>query len=550
MEPQPAYQLVTGAMATVDLNTLDGTAGDPDELGRTAGDDMRPSSRRSEQEEETWQSWSWSRWNWWDSWDTRPRDHSYMTVVGARMSSGVTSSASQTESGTDPWVSGGDPWGTANSSSMGAAENTMPASMSSTPSPDLRGPDQPAPGGRWSWSDRDWQRGGWSDGGWTPGYKLDYADPPAFPGWSHRRLWVQAVRRWDKQTDVPVHRRAEKLLRKFGWEMQVDFEHLGEDILASPAYLNAIIEVMNNKAGVREDDEKRRAYRLAIVENQRRRDETLAQFSVRRLQDFRAAAAYGIQLPGELKAMLLREGAGLSDQSQQNLAALTQGRENEPEIVAKALGRMDVRHDRLTAFTDEVPVEHSYVVENDDVSADEESLDDAEVLKELDPLDLNEDQITEVFAVLEQRRRTWRENKLFKASMKKDRGSFVKDGHNSHPRGQAGGVPGASKEPPRGRLNREQLKKISRCRLCNKKGHWAEDCNLKKKPHAAPSGFSYGGGDGSFINSAFTFLNVRDLREVVDAVIRAQDSWSFLSLPCGEAIVDTGATRISSGPGR
>lgn len=96
--------------------------------------------------------------------------------------------------------------------------------------------------------------------------------------------------------------------------------------------------------------------------------------------------------------MLLREGAGLSDQSQQNLAALTQGRENEPEIVAKALGRMDVRHDRLTAFTDEVPVEHSYVVENDDVSADEESLDDAEVLKELDPLDLNEDQITEVFA--------------------------------------------------------------------------------------------------------------------------------------------------------
>ena len=79
----------SGAMATVDLNTLGGTAGDPDELGRTAGDDMGPSSRRSEQEEETWQSWSWSRWNWWDSWDSRPRDHSYMTVVGARMSSGV-----------------------------------------------------------------------------------------------------------------------------------------------------------------------------------------------------------------------------------------------------------------------------------------------------------------------------------------------------------------------------------------------------------------------------------------------------------------------------
>lgn len=98
---------------------------------------------------------------------------------------------------------------------------------------------------------------------------------------------------------------------------------------------------MNNRAGVREDDEKRRAYRQAIVESQRSR---LAQYAVRRLQDFRTAASYGIQLPGELRAMLLREGAGLSDQNQQNLAALTLGRDDDPDVVARALGRLDVRH--------------------------------------------------------------------------------------------------------------------------------------------------------------------------------------------------------------
>lgn len=36
-----------------------------------------------------------------------------------------------------------------------------------------------------------------------------------------------------------------------------------------------------------------------------------------------------------------------------------------------------------------------------------------------------------------------------------------------------------------------QLKKISRCRLCNKKGHWAEDCHLMKKPTGGPVRFTY-----------------------------------------------------------
>ena len=43
-----------------------------------------------------------------------------------------------------------------------------------------------------------------------------------------------------------------------------------------------------------------------------------------------------------LQAMLMREGAGLSDQNQQNLTALVQGREEDPDVIARALGRMDV----------------------------------------------------------------------------------------------------------------------------------------------------------------------------------------------------------------
>ena len=93
--------------------------------------------------------------------------------------------------------------------------------------------------GRWGWQDWrgwGWQRTDWLDSSsWSqPGStRPDYSDPPTWPGWAHRRLWVQAVKRWDKQTDVPTFR-VEKLLRTFGWEMQIDFEHLSDDTLGIP----------------------------------------------------------------------------------------------------------------------------------------------------------------------------------------------------------------------------------------------------------------------------------------------------------------------------
>ena len=96
-------------------------------------------------------------------------------------------------------------------------------------------------------------------------------------------------------------------------------------------------------------------------------------------------------------------------------------------------------------------------------------------------------------------------------------------------------------------MNREQLKKISRCRLCGKRGHWAEDCNLKKKP--SPSGFSYCGGEASG-SSAFSFLTLQELRSAITAVRldggsmeKESTAWAFLAIPGTEAILDIGATQ-------
>ena len=54
---------------------------------------------------------------------------------------------------------------------------------------------------------------------------------------------MQSVRRWDKVSDLPVNRRAEKVLRALGWE--TDFEHIPESVPSSSVYLDVILEVIN-----------------------------------------------------------------------------------------------------------------------------------------------------------------------------------------------------------------------------------------------------------------------------------------------------------------
>ena len=447
-------------------------------------------------------------------------------------------------------------------SAMGAPTAPPPVAAGGTPTP----PDATSwstsgwgardwHGTSWSWNrSASWQAWDWnaSASSWSSGsggYRGDYGDPPGWPGWAHRRYWVTAIRRWDKTSDLPVPRKAEKVLRSLGWEMQPDFEHVPETVLNTSAYLDVIIEIINNKAGVREDDEKRRAFKSAIVDQHRHREESLSQFAVRRQKEFSNAAAYGVIIPDSFKATMLREGAGLNDQNQQNLTALLQGHDEDPNAVARALARLDVRSDRMAAYVEPHSSTDSFastVEENDD--EEEDSLDEAELMKELEPLDLTEDQVNEVFAVLENKKRkprTWKENKLFKAEMRKERTSFVK-GDDKTPHGRK---PDGHFRGRRNALNREQLKKISRCKLCLKKGHWAEDCDMNKanKKSAPPSAFSYSSSQNGPSQSAFSYCTMSLLRESLSEVLatgqKLEAQWNFLTIPSGDAILDIGATQ-------
>ncbi len=352
--------------------------------------------------------------------------------------------------------------------------------------------------------------------------------------------------------------------------MQSDFEHISEGTLASCEYLEAILKVIDTKAGVREDDEKRRAFKAVMSENVKKKDETLAQYAVRRQREFSRASDFGVNLPAELRAAMLREGALLTEQNMQNLTTLVGGNDYDPEAVCRALGRMDVRADRLIGYVAEE--NQSYLEMNPDDPSESDEEDEEVILAELDNMSLFEDQVHEVFAVLEARKRTWKENKIYKANLRKDRGSFTKtEAGSTAPRVAHGGPPGmAHRRDKKMKLNRDQLKKVTRCRRCHKKGHWAEDCTMPppSNPASGPkmTGFVYSGSSSSGPTSAFTYATGVALGECSNLPGRSvakqsvfeddkpsakqsvrvevvQPASSFLSLTSGDAIVDIGATQ-------
>lgn len=364
----------------------------------------------------------------------------------------------------DPWWSGSDPWQSGQSLQEASRRTSWADAGNQRDDGSVHETTwrsswhQADPWSSWShtapWNSWDGAFSDWSWNSWEKGYgnyKGDYSDPPAWPGWNHRKQWVLSVRRWDRLTDHPVSHRADKVLRALGWDMASDFEHISEQELSGHSYLDLILKVIETKAGVRDGEERRLAFKRAMYQTGRKRDETLAQFAVRRLQDFSIATSHGINMPKDFQASLLKEGAGLSDQNMQNLTSLLHGQDADPDEVARCLGLLDVsRGDRVTGLVlpeENFPPAETYVAEeiNDEESEDDiTSEDEKHILLELEKLELGEEQAMEVYMALDSthRRRTWKQSKQFKQEARKDRAHFSKNNSGSTP--QQGPLGGSS----------------------------------------------------------------------------------------------------------
>ena len=364
---------------------------------------------------------------------------------------------------------------------------------------------------------------------WWPQHhqpKGDYSDPPSWSGWSNYRLWRRAVSRWDSNTDVAVWRRAEKILKTLDWGLQAKLDHVSEATLASPAYLSEILRVLDVLAGENDESERRRAVRAALFEGTRKSDESLAQYALRRESQFENASRY-MSIPEDIKGILLEEQSGLSKQGMQSLRVLTRGRRSYSEV-KKALRVLDLDEESMIK-----PGKVSYFEDTSKSDDTDSEVDDEEIFWAVEAGEIGEDEAFSLMADLQQdRRRTWKENKLLKAARKKDRRHF--DDKSTRP----------SRPSHKRRMSVEELKKVTFCGNCGKKGRWREDCSEPVREGNRSSK------DRNPKVNAFAYLGLSEAVEdaasfLVESFVNYQftEHVNFLALDAGQAIIDPGASQ-------
>eukprot|EP00971_Amphidinium_carterae_P040774 800275-Amphidinium_carterae.1 len=178
------------------------------------------------------------------------------------------------------------------------------------------------------------------------------------------------------------------------------------------------------------------------------------------------------------------EGAQLNAQGLQNLKTLTNGA-MDWQLVSRSLRAMD------TGSAGGAPA--VFLLDDEEEQVDE-SEGESEAWRELEQLDLDEGEAQEVFAAIEteksKNKRSWAENRLMKAAVKKDRSGSQRAASSSGapPRGA-----GLGKGKGKGkRLSISELKLISRCANCGQRGHWRAEC---PNPYKARGDSGQGNGE-------------------------------------------------------
>ena len=115
--------------------------------------------------------------------------------------------------------------------------------------------------------------------------KWDISEPPAFPGFSANYLmWRKAVLRWKMTTDHPVEKLGTKVMNSFDWTVQAFVDaRISAEALLQPDAVESILKVVDAKAGWIQEDESKLLLRKALFSVERGKDETLRQYTTRRL---------------------------------------------------------------------------------------------------------------------------------------------------------------------------------------------------------------------------------------------------------------------------
>ena len=385
--------------------------------------------------------------------------------------------------------------------------------------------------GSW-WDDAKLSWNSWQDlDRWTapsgyPSRKWDISEPPTFPGFSANYLmWRKAVLRWKMTTDHPVEKLGTKVMNSLDWTVQAFVDaRISTEALLQPDAVESILKVLDAKAGWIQEDESKLLLRKALFSVERGKDESLRQYTTRRLAQIEAASAAAlVTMPTTTWGTVLKEGARLTKQSEQNLNTLLNG-STELDDVARALNMLDVESQEGIIKAAVKPVVHSFMEtrkfignqpceeETDEPNdqSDEEEEEElcppleqtmaASWIAQIGEEGLSETEAVDSFiAMNEQRKRTWAQAQELKKAARKDRGFFSS---RTAVRNRANGSRQLRQSTSRSSTPmdgdgtpkdlRARLRRENRCFRCKKKGHWKAECPEKQhnKDGTAPAVFS------------------------------------------------------------
>ena len=190
-----------------------------------------------------------------------------------------------------------------------------------------------------------------------------FQNPSTFPGFSANYLmWRKAVLRWKMTTDHPVEKLGTKVMNSLDWTVQPFVDgRISTEALPQPDAVDSISKVLDAKACWIQEDESKLLLRMALFSVERGKDESLRQYTTRRLAQIElASAAAQVTMPTTTWCTVLKEGARLSKQSEQNLNTLLNG-SKELDDVARALNMLDVESQEGIIKASVKPVVHSFM---------------------------------------------------------------------------------------------------------------------------------------------------------------------------------------------
>ena len=139
-------------------------------------------------------------------------------------------------------------------------------------------------------------------------------------------------------TDHPVEKLGTKVMNSLDWTVQAFVDgRISTEALLQPNAVESILKVLDAKACWIQEDVSKLLLRKALFSVERGKDESLRQYTTRRLAQIEAASAAAlVTMPTTTWGTVLKEGARLSKQSEQNLNTLLNG-STELDDVARAL---------------------------------------------------------------------------------------------------------------------------------------------------------------------------------------------------------------------